>query len=265
LCLCSASPTRVTGFVIDAITYRQKHVVHDVGVTEEKDFVDEALRPGLHSPKFEWVEAFEEYHDNGQNPGDDDSDDEDSEEEVNTRGVDPSPNVNADEENDDDDDDDDDEAGCDCYYTSGSLNNVAKLLTQKGPVPKIVAAPDSERIADLQIIHEDGVIDTLGQWDPDDTAAISVIYDRQEHGPLKRVVIKPSATPPYIRAITAGSGPVGEPATVSRCYTAHAGLAGNCAENEWEFRHDWVSETTPDTAPPPQPPPTLGYAVSVNY
>lgn len=44
---------------------------------------------------------------------------------------------------------------------------------------------DYDRLVGFQIIHHDGLIETLGRWDPEDAESIDKIYDFEKEGPVE--------------------------------------------------------------------------------
>jgi hypothetical protein len=171
-------------------------------VTEEKDFVDHALPPGTHIPEFEYPQEPEDQ-----------------------------------EDADDDEDDDDDEVdylGRFRYHTCGSLDNVARLRSQRVLIPD----KDHDRILGLQIIHHDGSIDTLGQWDPDKIDSTTEFYNFEHHGPLRCLDITACEVPSYITGITTNIGPSDGVPRVTRAYSWNKVGYG---EKSWKILPGWVS------------------------
>lgn len=219
-CLSKVSPTKVTGFIVDAVAYRLKHVFLDMGVTEEKDYVDKALRPGTHCPELETLDK----------PGYDDDEDDQVDDEDDDDGV----------EDEGADDDEDDyfhwwNKGKVYYHTAGSLDNVANLRCQTRPFPN----GDCPRVMGLQIVHEDGLIETLGQWNPDDIGTIQEFYSSTDHGPLRGLRLTLNEKPLYILGITTGPEAPGTGPQVCRAYRRDE---DDYEQKAWNIIPGWASK-----------------------
>lgn len=210
VCLSKGSPTKITGFIVDAVAYRLTHLFRDVGVTEEKGYVDKALGPKIHSPELEWV--YKPELDDGRHDGDHDAY--------------WSFWTNRDE--------------LAHYHTTGSLANVARLRRQTIRFPN----GDGSRVVGVQIIYRNGLIEPLGQWDPDDVGTIREFYNSTDHGPLGALRLTLNEQPLYILDITADTGPRGTVPKVCRAY-----FQDLYRPKSWDILPGWVSKQ-PRASPP---------------
>lgn len=154
VCLSTKARTRVTGFVLDISKFRESGIFQDIGIAEvvETDDPGEALAIGEYYPELEVSDPRF------------------------TIGQDADPLEEHDLEY--------------YYHSSGSLHNVARILTRKMSLPDgdfadLLEEEGYDRMVGLQIIHGNGLINTLGRWDPEGLESISEIYDVDRDGPLE--------------------------------------------------------------------------------
>ncbi|KAB5516966.1 hypothetical protein GE09DRAFT_1262879 [Coniochaeta sp. 2T2.1] len=204
-CLSTKSPTGITGLIFDAVTYRLDRVFRDIGVTEDRSMRGVPTSRARHYPEFERLPyrtdqlGYEEY-------------------------------ILPDLDDEQDVDFDIPEGD---YHTSWSLDLVAKLRSRRVRM----ANSDQQRVIGLQVVHQNGIVETLGQWDPQDADSIVEFYDVEEQGPLQYLDITANESPPYIKAITINHGRPGSKATVSKVYSSQEGRG--YGERTWEIDYGW--------------------------
>ncbi|OIW33031.1 hypothetical protein CONLIGDRAFT_627983 [Coniochaeta ligniaria NRRL 30616] len=89
------------------------------------------------------------------------------------------------------------------YQTSGSLTNIASILARQLSTSNALDK-GCGRMVGLQIIHHDGLIETLGRWDPEDPGSTIEIYNVTSDGPLEVLEFRSTARfPGRVRQITA--------------------------------------------------------------
>jgi len=127
-------------------------------VTAEKDFVDEVIKPGVHSPEMEWMEA----------PEDEKFDEHPTRDEQGSRLY---------------------------YHTWGTLDDVAKLRLQRYHLPENLEKGNN-RVLGIQIEHLDGTVDTLGQWDLENSDIVAhTFYNSAQDGNLTSLDFTVSTVP----------------------------------------------------------------------
>jgi hypothetical protein len=226
------SPSKITGIIFDATTYRLNRVFEEIGVTEVEDHVDNglALLPATHYPEFEWKDIMlrEDQADQVDDDDDDDGDDGDD--------------YGADDEGGDENANSHDDQLT--YHTWGSLEDVAQLRTQK----RTCLVEDYTRVVGVQIVHSDGTVDTLGQWNPEDVDTIAEIYDHALDGPLLSVDFIASEDLDFIAGIAinivGGSLPVVPRVTVCADVRRGRGVNLEVKVKKWDVSPDKVKKMT---------------------